>query len=344
MNPRIALVSIAAAILVLWGAWRLYSDWGLVSLDFQNAPIGDVLASIHRQGGLDIASNLPPETRVTIKLRRVQPLEALDTVAVRTDSIWRLAYLGAPDATAIDVALENFRAGRDDAGWLSHGVPSFGMVEARSGNPLDLRLAEWKPEGGGALHALLQSAAQATGVYLAAPSAWEPQVPAPRGGKMSVAAAEVFRRAGGVSREVFLLRGSRRAEGAGTAQGERRGLEAWIGSARPTGEASRRGFFDPEHAADRAEAQIKLLPPAEQKQARADLAMMRDFWQSVRGLPEEERRAKMREFFSRPEMQDRMEERRLSREAKMTPEQRLARSQNYWNRKAEAKYRGGGNP
>jgi hypothetical protein len=37
-----------------------------------------------------------------------------------------------------------------------------------------------------------------------------------------------------------------------------------------------------------------------------------------------------------------MEDRRLAREAKMTPQQRIDRSQRYWDRKAEAKYRGGG--
>jgi hypothetical protein len=37
-----------------------------------------------------------------------------------------------------------------------------------------------------------------------------------------------------------------------------------------------------------------------------------------------------------------MEDRRLARYAKMTPKQRIERSQRYWERKAEAKYRGGG--
>ncbi|MFM8458678.1 MAG: hypothetical protein ACKOB0_06985, partial [Chthoniobacterales bacterium] len=79
----------------------------------------------------------------------------------------------------------------------------------------------------------------------------------------------------------------------------------------------------------------------EQKKAREDTGMMREFWQSVRDLPEEQRREKAREFFTRPEIQERMEDRRLAREAKMTPQQRIERSQRYWDRKAEAKYRGG---
>ena len=66
------------------------------------------------------------------------------------------------------------------------------------------------------------------------------------------------------------------------------------------------------------------------------------FQRAVADLPEEQRRAKAQEFFSRPEVQERMEDRRLARYAKMTPQQRIERSQRYWERKAEAKYRGGG--
>ena len=43
----------------------------------------------------------------------------------------------------------------------------------------------------------------------------------------------------------------------------------------------------------------------------------------MRDLPGDERRAKAREFFRRPEVADRMDERRLAREAKMTPQQRV---------------------
>jgi hypothetical protein len=70
---------------------------------------------------------------------------------------------------------------------------------------------------------------------------------------------------------------------------------------------------------------------------------MRQFWQEVRDLPEDQRRAKAQEFFNRPEVAERMEDRRLARDAKRTPEQRIERSKRYWDRKAEARYRGGEN-
>ena len=98
-----------------------------------------------------------------------------------------------------------------------------------------------------------------------------------------------------------------------------------------------RAMGDPGRVAERVEAQIALLPAAEQPKARENFQMMREFWQSVRDLPEEQRREKAREFFSRPEVAEAMETRRLSRWAKMTPDQRIERNKSYWGRKAEAR-------
>jgi hypothetical protein len=345
MTNRGVLIGTLAGILALWGAWQLYSGWGLVSLDFENAPAGKVLASISRQGGIEIASNLDPSTPVTMKVHRVPALEALDILAVRTDSSWRLAYLGARNEAAIESALAAFRAGQTAEGWSGNGAGGFSTVQPMSGAPLDLRLVEWQPANGGALQQLLAQASEETGVYLSVPSDWSPQVDKPQGGRMADAAPSLFRQAGGVSREVFLLRGPAPDEPRGDDDSGWRGNRSWVGSPPASAAARERGSRDwgnPEAAAKRTEAQIKLLPPEEQKKAREDTGMMREFWQSVRELPEEQRREKAREFFSRPEIQERMEDRRLAREAKMTPQQRIDRSQRYWDRKAEAKYRGGG--
>jgi len=335
---------VLGVVLALWGGWQLYAGWGLVSLDFANAPAGKVLASISRQGGIEIASSLDPSTPVTIKVRRVPPLEALDILAVRTDSSWRLAYLGAPDEAAIESALAAFRAGQTAEGWSAHGAGGFNLIQPASGTPLDLRLVEWQPAGGEDLQKLLAQAAEETGVYLSAPIGWSPPVNAPESGPMADAAPALFRLAGGASREVFLMRGPAPGEPEGDEGGGWRGRRDWIGSASQSDDRSRGpgDAANDDAAAKRTEAQIKLLAPAERDKAREDAAMMREFRQSMRDLPEEQRRAKAQEFFSRPEVQERMEDRRLAREAKMTASQRIERSQRYWNRKAEAKYGGGG--
>ena len=324
-----------------WVAWNIYAGWGLVTLDVRNEPVAKVISSISRQGGIDIASNLDPSTQVTLKVKRVPPVEALDIVAVRTDASWRLAYLGAPDEKSIDAALTAFRAGSEAAGWSSYGSGGFAMVEPQSGAALDLRRVIWTPSEPGGLPALLEEAAEKTGVLLAAPTDWKPSASAPPAGPITKTALRLFRDAGGVSREVFLLRARPSRDDGDWDSGGRGG--SWIGSGTGNGERGggwMRALGDGKRTEERVEAQIALLPKSEQEKARVDASLMRKFWQEVRDLPEDQRRAKAQEFFNRPEVAERMDERRMAREAKMTPKQRVERAQRYLERKAAMKKSG----
>lgn len=346
-TQRKMLFVIPAAILAVWGAWYIYSGWGLVTLKVDEAPLSKVLDSISRQGGIDIVSNLDPSTKVSLDVRRVPAIEALDIVTVRTDSSWRLAYLGAPDRAAIDGLLTAFRTSGDTSSWVSHGRGGgFSFVEASNGQPLDLRVIRWEPGEGGDLHAVLDDAADKTGVLMAAPADWKPTIEAPAAGPISKVAPKLFRSAGGTGREVFLVRGP--ASGGRPDDPDRGGGRggSWIGSRERGSErgggggpggGSTRSWGNPAAMLARAEAQIALLPAAEQAKAREDLQAMRAMWEEVQALPEEQRREKVREIMSSPEMAERMEQRRLAREAKMTPEQRIERSKRYWERKTDAK-------
>jgi hypothetical protein len=336
MDRRLLSIGLLVLLAAGWVAWQIYAGWGLVTLDVRNEPVAKVLSSISRQGGIDIASNLDPSTPVTLKVKRVPPVEALDIVAVRTDASWRLAYLGAPDEKSIDAALTAFRAGSEAAGWSSYGGGGFAMVEPQSGAALDLRRVAWTPSEPGGLPALLEEAAQKTGVLLAAPTDWKPSASAPPAGPITKTAPRLFRDAGGVSREVFLLRARPSRDDGDWDSGGRGG--AWIGSG--AGGGWMRSLGDGKSTEERVEAQIALLPKNEQEKARADARLMRQFWQEVRDLPEDQRRAKAQEFFNRPEVAERMDERRMAREAKMTPKQRVERAQRYLERKAAMKKSG----
>jgi hypothetical protein len=336
MDRRFLSVGLLALLAAGWVSWNIYAGWGLVTLDVRNEPVAKVISSISRQGGIDIASNLDPSTPVTLKVKRVPPVEALDIVAVRTDASWRLAYLGAPDEKSIDAALTAFRAGSEAAGWSSYGSGGFAMVEPQSGAALDLRRVIWTPSEPGGLPALLEEAAQKTGVLLAAPTDWKPSVSAPPAGPIAKTALRLFRDAGGVSREVFLLRARPSRDDGDWDSGGRGG--SWIGSG--TGGGWMRALGDGKRTEERVEAQIALLPKSEQEKARVDASLMRQFWQEVRDLPEDQRRAKAQEFFNRPEVAERMDERRMAREAKMTPKQRVERAQRYLERKAAMKKSG----
>jgi hypothetical protein len=341
MDRRLPLLGLLALLATAWVAWQIYAGWGLVTLDVRNQPVAKVLASISRQGGIDIASNVAPATLVTLKVKRVPPVEALDIVAVRTEASWRLAYLGAPDEKSIAAALAAFRSGSEAAGWSSYGGGGFTVIEPQSGAALDLRRVKWTPGASGNLHDLLKDAAQKTGVLLTAVADWNPSAAPPAAEAIAEAAPRLFRQAGGVSREVFLLRARPRGEEEDTGRG--RG-GPWIGRSPDADEGSgggwRRAAGDPQSTAERVEAQIALLPESERAKAREDSQMMRDFWQSVRELPEEQRRAKAQEFFNRPEVAERMDQRRLARESKMTPQQRIERAQRYLERKAQMKKEG----
>lgn len=335
------------ALLAGWAGWYIYSGWGLVSLDRKDAPLREVLGSIGRQGGIRIESNLDPSTPVTIKVRRVPPLDALDIVAARTDSSWRLAYLGARDEKTIDAALAAFRLSQPTAAWTAHNAGGFPLVEPQSGAALDLRRVDYRSDNRGEdLHVALQKIAEGTGVFLAAPADWNPGNAAAGSGEIRRVVPALFAKLGGFSREVFLLRASpARPDGGNPDTEAPRRWGEWVGS-NPAREGGRgggmRGFGNtPDQAAARAEAQIALLPRAEQAEARKDLDAMRRFWSELRDLPEDQRRAKAQEFFSRPEIAERMEQRRLAREAKMTPEQRNQRSKRYFERKQAVKAGGG---
>jgi hypothetical protein len=353
-NPRSLLFALLAAVLVAWGAWHIYSGWGLVTIKVDKAPVGTVLASIGKQGGIEIVSNLDPSTPVSLDVYRVPPLEALDIVTVRTDSSWRLAYLGAPDRGQIDTVLGAFRVSGDTSGWTSHGRGGgFSFVEREDGQPLDLRKAQWLAAETGELHTLLEDAADKTGAFLAAPSDWTPRVTPPAAGPLTKAAPRLFENAGGTGREVFLVRGPGPEGGRETAEGGGWRGGGWIGSRERSGTGGGgpgartdggpgRGMGNPGTMMARAEVQIALLPATEQAKAREELAAMQKTWEEVRALPEDQRREKMREIMNRPEVAERMEQRRLAREAKMTPEQRINRTKQYWERKAEAKAGGGG--
>jgi hypothetical protein len=337
---RLILPGLLALLVLLWAGWQIYVGWGLVTLDLREAPLSKALAAISRQGGIEIASNVDPSTPVSIKVKRVPPVEALDIVAVRAEASWRLAYLGAPDQAAISTALANFRAGGEAPGWTSYGAGGFNLVAPQSGTALDLRRVTWTPSEPGGLPALLEEAAQKTGVLLAAPAEWKPSVSAPSAGPIAKTAPRLFRDAGGVSREVFLLRARPSRDDEDWGGGGRGG--SWIGSGSGTGGEGRGGGWrralgNGQRTEERVEAQIALLPKKEQEKAREDSRLMRQFWQEVRDLPEDQRRAKAQEFFNRPEVAERMDERRMTREAKMTPQQRIDRSKRYFERKQAAK-------
>jgi len=93
--------------------------------------------------------------------------------------------------------------------------------------------------------------------------------------------------------------------------------------------------MNPEWMAQRAEAAIAQLPPDERKTAQADFDATRKFFEEVRALPDDQRRAKMDEYMNRPDVQDKMAARQDARDTRQSPLQREKRMKTYLERKKQ---------
>jgi hypothetical protein len=135
--------------------------------------------------------------------------------------------------------------------------------------------------------------------------------------------------------EVFLLLG----RPAGVAEADRNRDEddgPGGGPGRGRGSFSGRGGGPPNFdlMRQRQLAEIAKLPKSEQAAAKAEFDEREQFFTALREVPEADRRAKMEEYFNKPENQDKMADRKMRGDERKTPEQRLQKYQSYVQKKA----------
>lgn len=297
---------------------------GLITLNFKDAPVPEVIASIERQGGVRITSNVPPETLVTMQVKKVPLMEALETLSVRIEGDLRAVFVAAPTKIQAAGALEEMKAGKRSKQWEIAWMPSMEMAPGAA--PPDPRFLAVKPEPGekNDLQSALRQVAVKSGIMTAVPSDWNPSVKMPtKTAPAATIVSQLIKSSGGQLQESFLIVVRERGE-----RGEHR---------EEGGSRFNREGMNPEWVAQRAEAAISMLPPEARPAAKAEFHSMKTFWDEVRALPEDQRPAKMEEFFNRPEVQDRMAERNAARDARRTPEQRERRMKTYIERKKQMK-------
>jgi hypothetical protein len=335
-NLRVAGLLVLTAFLMCVLGWKWVSQRGLVTLNYANAPLSQVVRSIERQGLVEIRTNAEPTTPVTIRLVRAPVVEAIETLAVRVDGDARLAYIAAQTGGQIREALAAFGAGANPGGWAVFSSGFARRLVFGDTSTLDPRRIEWKVSEGAdrTLQALLDQGAQKTGALFAVPIDWNPTLSSlPPSGRVGKVTADLLRTAKGKVREIFLLTVNRRDDGPRRAEPDGRpGRTVFSGRRAERQENA-------EWTAERVQAQIALLPEETQADARKNVEAARAFWESIRGLPEEERLAKIQEHMNLPEVQLRMEERSAVRDAMRTPEQREQRYRNYIQRKEQVKGR-----
>ncbi|MEI8313688.1 MAG: hypothetical protein WCH98_23305, partial [Verrucomicrobiota bacterium] len=338
-SNRITILRVVAGVaLVLAAVWYFWPD-GLITLDFNNAPVSKVIASVERQGHVRIGTNVPPETPVTIHMKKVTLMDALETLSVRVEGEVRVVFAGASTKAQASAALAELASGKRSDQWAVAWFPSMGMLAGDT--PPDPRFLAVKPEAGekNDLQSALQQVAMKSGVMTAVPRDWNPDAKMP---SKTAPAASIVRQlinsSGGQVQESFLIvvrdRGGRdggRDGGqppGGPDGGDRGGTPG--GWQRPGREA-----MNPEWLAQRAQAAIAQLPPDERKTAQADFDATKKFFDEVRALPDDQRRAKMEEYMNRPEVQDKMAARQDARDTRQSPMQREKRMKTYLERKKQ---------
>jgi hypothetical protein len=339
MNPRLRIFLIIFAVLVVGNiGWRLWRTHGLITIDVTDRPLSEVIRSVEKQGGIRLRSNAPADTKVTLHLRKVPLLHALEVLAANTDMNLSVAYFTASDKRTIETALAAISAGQPADGWKRFALPPMrGMAD--DDGTADPRQEQWKvkaPEQP-TLHAYLEQASHTLSAQFFAPEQWNPPVAkAPKSGKIASVISRLAKSVRGESAEVFLLRGRPQRSG-----------EIAEGNAASNREARDGAQNERERGIPRDEmrkameerqlAQIERLPKDKQAEARARWEERKKFFADLAQLSEEQRRAKIEEAMEKM-MNDsdraaKMMAEGVKRSAMKTASQRAARYRGYLDRK-----------
>jgi hypothetical protein len=332
---RIHVLGGILAVLTGYFLWQWVTGWGLISVDFRDVPVAKAIPILEKQSGKRILTNADPDARLTFRVRRAPLYDVLETVAAQTDGMSRIAYVVAKDKPTARAAAPALLTRERDGAVKVFNVPPLGFMGTAPGGAIDMMQMNWNvtemPDT--TLHAVLDQGAQKTGVLFAVPAEWNPTLTAlPKSGQVPDVVQRAASAVGGHAEPIHLVttfRGSGRG-------GEDRGADddgpprGMMGGGGPPN-------VNPAWIAERAEAQIALLPKNEQEPARRVVGEAMAMFAQVRDLPPDERRAKMMELLQKPEVQEMIEDRMSARDARMTAEQRQRRYKRYIDRKQQVK-------
>ena len=328
---------LAAAVLLLGNVgYRVWAGWGLVTVHVTDAPLPTVIRSIEKQGGVSIRTNLEADKTVTMHVDKVPLSYALEVLANVTDSRLELGYFLAPTKPPIDALLTALAAGEKPEGWQRFFVPMppGGMISGTDEGTSDPRIDRWEvkaaPEG--TLHAYLEQAAKNVSARLEAPADWNPAIAAaPKSGEIRDVMPRLAKAAGGTIEEVFLLNGRRRdatppATESGPPEQVRRALGMIAGGAGQDDAAVEKMM---RAIGDRMQVAIDQMPADKRAKAQAEFDEGKKFFESMKDLTPDERRAKMEERMQDPATQEKFFSGMAKRDAMKTPQQRNERYRDY---------------
>ena len=346
MNRNRWLIPLTAFLVVAGVVHHIWANWGLITIHSQKDALSQIIREIEKQGHVTLKTDLDPATPIRMNVDKVVVSEALETLATVTDARWRLAFIVAGDKAAIGTVVASLTAGQRPAGWKTAFVP-MPPVGDEPLIPPDPRLAVWtvaapaEPK----VQAYLEAAARQVSAMFLYPEGWNPDVTsAPKTGPISKVLPRFASAAHGQAEAMFLLqKGGGRPDFAGGGPPDAGGggpPDAAGIAARLAGAGGGRGF-DPAAMEERMKAEIAKLPAAQRTAAETEFAERKAFFESLKDLTPEERRAKFEQMMSDPSKQDKMEARMAAQDARRSPEQRLERAHTYVERKAQMKSGGG---
>ena len=348
MNRQKILVSATVLVALFSLVYWIWSGWGLISVDVKGKPLAEVIRSIEKQGGIVLKTNMDVTKPVTMYVHKVPLTDALETLAGVTDSRWRLGYFFAPDAATLKGAYESIASGKRPEGWKNFEVPLMGATAfaGERGAPPDPRRDQWnvKAPAENTLQGFMQAAAAGVSASFTCPETFNPAVAkAPSSGQIRKLVPQVAKAAGAKFEEVFLLMGRPPASpGSEVADAGRNdddfGFSGFGGGGPPRGRGGSGDGRRPDFTLmrERQLAEIAKLPAGEQPAAKEEFDEREKFFASLKDLTDDERRAKFAEMANSPANQDRMADRQIKGSERKSPEQRLAKYQNYVAQKQAA--------
>jgi len=342
MNRKQALL-LAVAILALVEAWHIYAEWGLVTIDVTNAPLATVMHSIERQAWVNLATNMPGDTKVTMHIKKYPLPDALEALSIVTESRWRLTYVFAPiraRSSECSAPFPGTRRRRVEVGLLPalpaghggricpHPGPAARHVDRQGARRKDAPglSGPRRPER---LRQLCLSGILESGRHR---QALHRSSPRPRSQARQPRSCQ-----GTGGFPLHEADSPRRRDCGGEGGGDDERMEGRFRGGGGDGLFARNGREGREGMEARALAEIEKLPPAQQAAARTQFNERKAFFQSLRDLPPDQRQAKIEEMMNQASVQAQQQAQQNQRDSQQTPEQREDRAENYMNRAASVR-------
>lgn len=310
------LAVLVVANIILHVIW----NWGLITVKVTNAPLGQVIKSIERQGWVTIYSNVDPQTKVSMYVDHVPLAEAMATLAVNADAQWHLGFFVAPSSAQVKDEIRSFTQGdgNDDATRTYSFPTPLDMLADENTPEADPRLQVWPglklppapaapppdaaadnadapapqpEEPPSSVQGYLKAFAEEADIWIMAPSAWDPPVPSapPANSSISAAIRHFVGGAHGSVTQAIILRGR---------------PARLAGEGRPRGGGFRGAGMDMSMMMDRLDNAINGLPPEQRPAMREQLKQEVTFQKQAMAAPPEERRKMWREHMAKHMMGD----------------------------------------